>query len=269
MKKYRLTDESRTFSINSSRTTVYRIEALKDFGDVAAGDLGGWVESEDNLSQESDCWIYDDVVVYENARVEDSALAYGNVTISGNARLSEGACAMDKVSIYGNAKVYGKARVFDGAEIFQNARVCDNAKILGNVMVNNEAFICEEARIYENAHIAGKACISGKATVAGNTLIFDNAIVTGIATIGGTTRLGRNAVIKDEKGFINMDFLGKNLTFYKTDTGIEIVHRHYSYNLKEFLQEIEKNHDDDLLKKYKSLTYSALLCIDSLDQLDD
>ena len=46
-KKYELTDETMEWEGH----TLHRIKALRDFNDVKAGDLGGWVESEDNLSQ--------------------------------------------------------------------------------------------------------------------------------------------------------------------------------------------------------------------------
>jgi len=38
---------------------MWRIRACKDFGDVKRGDFGGLVQSEDNLSQYGECWIYD------------------------------------------------------------------------------------------------------------------------------------------------------------------------------------------------------------------
>ncbi|MBR3172709.1 hypothetical protein IKF21_02240 [Candidatus Saccharibacteria bacterium] len=50
--------------------TLYRIRALKSFGDVRAGDIGGFVQSEANLSQEGSCWIYGNSRVYLNGRVE-------------------------------------------------------------------------------------------------------------------------------------------------------------------------------------------------------
>ena len=48
--KYRLTEES----VVVNDKTLYRIEALKDFGDVHKGDKGGFVENETNLSKSRD-----------------------------------------------------------------------------------------------------------------------------------------------------------------------------------------------------------------------
>lgn len=47
-KKYKLTKETMCFD----GVTLHRIQAIKDFGDVTAGEHGGWVESERNLSGE-------------------------------------------------------------------------------------------------------------------------------------------------------------------------------------------------------------------------
>ena len=60
---------------------LYRIQAVKDFGDVKAGDKGGWVESERNLSQDGNCWIYDESVVYGGSRVCENAHICGNAII--------------------------------------------------------------------------------------------------------------------------------------------------------------------------------------------
>jgi hypothetical protein len=54
MKKYELTND--TIEVNGK--TFYRIRALKDFGNIEKGELGGYVESENILSQEGNCWIY-------------------------------------------------------------------------------------------------------------------------------------------------------------------------------------------------------------------
>ena len=105
--KYKLTDEK----IKHNDKTLYRIQALKDFGDVKAGELGGWIESERNLSQDGNCWVYDDAWVYDNARVFDNALISGNAKVYDNARVS------DDVLISGNARVSGNAWVSGDTEI--------------------------------------------------------------------------------------------------------------------------------------------------------
>ena len=69
--KYRLTTES----IELNGKTFYRIQALKDFSNVKKGSLGGFVESERNLSQEGDCWIYGDAIISgDNEIVEDTTV---------------------------------------------------------------------------------------------------------------------------------------------------------------------------------------------------
>ncbi len=56
MKKYELTAECKTLD---NGTKLFRIKALRDFSNVKAGDLGGWVEKEGNLSQEGNAWWND------------------------------------------------------------------------------------------------------------------------------------------------------------------------------------------------------------------
>ncbi|MFL1886315.1 Uncharacterised protein [Klebsiella pneumoniae] len=48
-------------------TKLFRIRALISFGVVDKGDLGGWVEKEDNLSQEGNAWVSGDAWVSGNA----------------------------------------------------------------------------------------------------------------------------------------------------------------------------------------------------------
>lgn len=81
MDKYRLTD----IKIEHDGHTLYRIEALKDFGIISKGTLGGYVENINNLSQEDTCWIADEAKVYDNAKVFENAFICGFANIYGNA----------------------------------------------------------------------------------------------------------------------------------------------------------------------------------------
>ena len=110
MKKYELTDEI----IVKYGSTLHRIKALKDFGNVKTGELGGYIESGSNLSQEGNCWVYG------NAEVCDNAEVYGNAKVYGNAW------------VYGNAEVCGNARVYGDAWVYGNAEVCGNARVYGD-----------------------------------------------------------------------------------------------------------------------------------------
>ena len=64
-KKYELTSDT----ANHFGTILHRIRALRDFGDVEKGDLGGFVESEANLSNEGNCWVSGNARVYGRAEI--------------------------------------------------------------------------------------------------------------------------------------------------------------------------------------------------------
>ena len=77
MKKFELTTESIT---NVAGKKLFRIKALIDFGDVKAGEVGGYVEKEENVSQDGNAWVSGDARVYGNAMVygdADYALVQG------------------------------------------------------------------------------------------------------------------------------------------------------------------------------------------------
>ena len=81
MKKYRLTEET----TKVGNRPLYRIQALRDFGNVKEGDIGGYIESEKNLSQDGNAWVSGDAWVYGNARVSDDARVSGDSRVSGDA----------------------------------------------------------------------------------------------------------------------------------------------------------------------------------------
>lgn len=53
--KYKLLEND---TIDYIGNTLYRIEALKDFGNVKAREKGGYIASVNNLSQDGDAWVY-------------------------------------------------------------------------------------------------------------------------------------------------------------------------------------------------------------------
>ena len=135
--KYALTDEV----INTDGTTLYRIRSLKYFGDVKYGDLGGFVESEDNLLHKGDCWVSGNAKVYSNARVCEDALVYGYAVVYGNATVSGNARVAGCARVYGNALVCEWAQIYMSSCIYGNAQVCGDAHVLGNAHVCGDAYV--------------------------------------------------------------------------------------------------------------------------------
>ena len=52
---------------------LFRIRALISFGSVDAGELGGYIQKEENLSQEDDAWVSGNAKVWGNAEVSGDA----------------------------------------------------------------------------------------------------------------------------------------------------------------------------------------------------
>lgn len=134
MNKYELTTET----LQCAGHTLHRIKALKDFGPIKVGELGGWIEKEENLSLFDNAWVFDNAMVSGYARVCDNAIAFGNAAVYSNARVCNNAAVCDKADVFGNswvcgdAKICGDARVFDNAKVYGRAEVCGDAKICDN-----------------------------------------------------------------------------------------------------------------------------------------
>ena len=64
-KKYELTDEI----LEVGGRVLHRINALRNFGNIKQGEIGGWIENEDNLSHCGDCWVYGDAFPYRIRRL--------------------------------------------------------------------------------------------------------------------------------------------------------------------------------------------------------
>jgi hypothetical protein len=158
-KKYELVPDQQ---IIMAGTTLYRIRALRDFGNVKAGTLGGFVASERNLSHHGDCWVGDD------------ARAYDEAVVSEDAQLRGRACAYDRARIGDKGQVLGNAQVFEDGRVFRNGIAFDNVMIYGHAQVRDHglafgnAIICDHVRVLDWGQVCGHARLSGKSVVGGH-----------------------------------------------------------------------------------------------------
>ena len=175
-KKYKLTDES----IEHNGRTLYRIQALKAFLDVEIGDLGGFVESEDNLSHDGDCWIYNNAKVYDTARVQHDVQIHHDAEIYGEANIFHNAIISDFAKVYDHADVSGFANVGGDAQIYGNAWVCGgtfirgNTKVLGSALVDGSSFVDDycilEDGTFSDVNFAGHVHVNSNGDFFGTTM---------------------------------------------------------------------------------------------------
>ena len=95
MSKYKFTGET----ICYQGYTLHRIQAVIDFGDVKAGDIGGWIEKEGNLSNVNNSWVADEAMVFSDARVCGNALVRGHAKVHGHAWVSGNAIVEDYADV--------------------------------------------------------------------------------------------------------------------------------------------------------------------------
>lgn len=161
MKKYRLTENT----IEYEGRILYQIEALVElqgyfFGDyfpqqnpyavddldfyayeIPKGHLGGYIESEDNLSQYGNCWVGGDAKVFGLAKVID------------NAYVSQNAMVYDEAIISGNANVYGNAKVSGEAQIEDYSNIGDYSSIFNHARISGRTELIGDTSVFFKAHI--------------------------------------------------------------------------------------------------------------------
>lgn len=170
-KKFELTEN---YVVNESGTKLYQIKCIKTFKYAKEGGLGGYIEKEENLSQEGDAWVYGNARVYGDARVLGNAQVYGNARVAGDARVS------------GAARVYGNAVVFGAAWVSGNARVSGAARVFG------AAWVSGDACLKSNADHCGFDCF-------GSSNRHTHAYLTGDNTVEITCGCFRGSIEEFEK----------------------------------------------------------------------
>jgi len=154
VKKYEITSDCKTVD----GVKVCRIKALRDirpsFYEVKKGDLGGYVEKEDNLSHIYGAWVGNDAVVKGNARVYDNAVVSGEAVVEGNARVYDNAWIKDHAVVEDDAVVSGNAHVSDEAVVTGESWISDNAWVFGNAVVEGESVVECDTRLKDSVKVS-------------------------------------------------------------------------------------------------------------------
>ena len=191
--------ESRMF--DGIDTPLMRIQAIRSFGSVKEGDLGGWIESEKTLSDEGNCWIGGEAKVFNKSTVSGNAVVTDEATVTdsdvmGNSHISGNAV------IY-SAKVGGNTIVKDSAWVestclFDSTEISEHAQVYG--IVSGMAKISGNAVVYKGAQVRDEAEVSGDAQIYG--AVICNAKIMGTAKIREVVTIGRDGFVFSDPVFI-------------------------------------------------------------------
>lgn len=242
-KKYELTDDARQLD---RVKTVYRIRALRDFGEIKKGQLGGYIETESNLSHAGTAWVHDNAMVCDSARVIENAQVKDRAFVGQEAILSK------RVIVEHDARVFGHAILSDSAVVSGNARVS------GRAIIKGRAHISDFASVEGKAFVSKFSIVSGLTKVSGNAeLLIEHTVVFlyGNATIRG------NALISSPNDIITVGGIGPGaniLTAYrsKKKCGIELAEESGGFHgtIGKFMHRVfYKNRNNNLyLEQYKA-----------------
>lgn len=253
--------------ITISDRKLYRIKALKTFGGVKEGDIGGYVQSFHNLSQDGTCWIYDDAKVFQNAYVADEAKVFGNASVYGNAKLSDRASVQGEAIVLGNAEVRDEALVFNKAAVYDNAKVSGSARVYGNSIVKGCAMVYEKSSVYGRAYIRGNAEIFGHAEAYGHSELCGEAKICQRMHVSSNIQVTTDLTIDKKMSVIaqcNLPVIDNKVVAYKivNDDLTSLFDEEFRYRVGEIAE--DENTDEDESKAcstglhFSHLTYWSM-----------
>lgn len=190
---YALTDET----IEYQGHILHRIKCIEEFVrnyyyTIKVGQLGGFVESYDNLQDNS--WVDDEAKVFGNAIVKGDSIIRGHACVYGNAKITDA-----KISEW--ATVCGNAQIIEG---YVHGHAC----IYGNTQIGGEVYGCTQ--VYGSADIGINTKIYGSCHICGNVRIGEYTEIFGMAKIDFPTsdailpfRIKGDLYLKNTKEFLN------------------------------------------------------------------
>jgi carbonic anhydrase/acetyltransferase-like protein (isoleucine patch superfamily) len=269
-KKYELVDPI-DFNIGRREPIkLYRVRALRELllphslfdgvrcrerQVVKVGELGGYIQSEDNLSHDDNCWVDEEAHVIGNARIYDDVYVHGNSLVNHHAdirdkcRIAGYSQVSVEAKLRGNVVTYGHSCIGDHALVEGNVSVGDGASIIGYATVRGDVRISDYSGVSDYARLDGSISLSDHSEVIGHSTVFGNVILQDHARVAfdahveyhssnekgsepalflcSGVRIGSRANIRSLHDFIVIGPLGSRYgftTFYLSETSVVMVY---------------------------------------------
>ena len=174
--KYEITDIA-----HEKYPFLHRIRALRDIGsEVKAGDLGGFVEGESNLSFETgdNAWIFDDAIAAGEGCVDKGSVLRERAIVCGCAYASHG------TEMSGDSRAEDDAYI-RGGRLSRCARVSGNGMVLQSPTTKASPILTGNCAVY--GKVIGDVMLAGSVVVISGEEILNESLDTLIIDDRGRT----------------------------------------------------------------------------------
>lgn len=175
---YQFTGRTKEVVVDKIEVTVHQIQAVIDIPqqNVKAGEIGGWIEKEFNLSQSDAPWIDKDSIVTGESRVIafarlENSIIHGRNLIAGRTRVV-------------NSEFKGKGSDISGKSLLKNVKVSGalivvKTCLLENVVVNGTCRVVSTGSKLLNSTFEGSVELWTKNTYIENSTLHNTRLFKG------------------------------------------------------------------------------------------
>jgi len=172
---------------------LFRIISLKNFRtkngyDVKNGEVGGYIEGEQNLSQNDFSWVFNTAQVFDDALLIDT-------TVHDQSRVF-GSCILTDCEIRRKVRIWGTCTL-SVCYITDNVDISGECEIL-NTKIFNSCVVTGKCKVYE-CHLSNGSRIGGSSVVK-TTILQDVSEITG-GSIVENCRFSGRTFVKNSKHY--------------------------------------------------------------------
>lgn len=181
---------------------VIKEHILKQIIRLSDGLIGGYIESEENLSHSGTCFVYDNAMLCGNVIVTDNASVFGNAFLQGDVLLSGKSKVYENALLIGNIKIGKSTSIYGYAFIYSANKTEEYINIYGYIQIYNNAVIYDRVNIEGSVSIFGNSFVATNTTLKGRISIGDKVIVYG-------SYIEDNIELTDRKYIFGNDLIGR------------------------------------------------------------
>lgn len=181
---------------------LQRIKAVRSFGTINEGTIGGFIEYDENLSHHGNCWVADNAIAAGESRVRRNALLRDRSRIDDHVIVSDSAIVQDKSLLRDDVLVYGHVVIGDQSFLAGSVTVCGHVHIFCRPRYtcsgkNRIANLCDLVMVKDFARLEGTILLRDHCIVGGNSIIRNNVRIIEHARIEDNALIESSACIGD------------------------------------------------------------------------